>query len=422
MNSFNILNKQEIIETIDKAGLNIAGVIKPTELQYCDRLSKKYRARIFLKREDTQSVRSYKIRGAYNFISSIDINRRKYGITTASAGNHAQGVALSARLLEIKATIYMPNSTPLQKINRVKVLGEGYVVIKLVGDDFDSCNKIAMEYSRKSHSIFVPPFDDYRIIAGQGTVGKEIFEELNGKIDYILCPIGGGGLISGLSLYFYAKGARTEIIGVEPEGAAAMYESAKVNKLITLRNIDTFVDGVAVKRVGEITFNITKKLVKKIIVSPIGKICSIMIELYQNEGIISEPAGALSIAALDSVSSIIKNKIVVCVISGGNNDISRYPEIMERSMIYEGLKHYFIIKFAQKPGQLRNFVDKALGPNDDIVRFEYLKKSSVDKGPALVGIEISNKNELTPLLDRMTKIGLEYQIIKKEDLIHDLLI
>ncbi len=327
-----------MLDLIEEASKNIANIVTHTDLDYSDRLSNLYNARIYLKREDLQPTRSYKIRGAYNLISSLNQAQRDLGIVTASAGNHAQGVALSAKKLKIKATIFMPITTQQQKINRVKYLGGEYISIKLVGNNFDECHELAIANCKQTSSIFIPPFDDDLIIAGQGTIAKEIYEDMNGIVDIVICPVGGGGLIAGVSSYFDQKGTNTEIIGVEPEGAAAMEQSIKNNKIITLETIDTFVDGAAVKKVGIKTFNIVKHLVKSILVIPVGKICSTMIELYQEDGIITEPAGALSVSCLDSIADSIKNKTVVCIISGGNNDLMRYPEIIKRSLAYEKTK------------------------------------------------------------------------------------
>lgn len=331
------------IKLIESASKNIAEVIIHTSLDYSERLSNLYNARIYLKREDLQSTRSYKIRGAYNLISNLNQAQKALGIVTASAGNHAQGVALSAKKLRIKATIFMPITTQPQKVNRVKYLGGDYITIKLVGNNFDECHEQAKQYCQETGSVFVPPFDNDLIIAGQGTVGREIYEDLRGNIDIVICPVGGGGLIAGVSSYFDQKNTNTEVIGAEPEGSAAMKQSLLNNKIVTLDNIDTFVDGAAVKRVGVKTFNIVSRLVKQIIIVPVGKICSEMINLYQEDGIITEPAGALSVACLDSVANTIKNKTVVCIISGGNNDLMRYPEIIEKSLAYEKLKSSFTL-------------------------------------------------------------------------------
>jgi threonine dehydratase len=296
------------------------------------------------------------------------------------------------------------------------------VEIKLVGKTYDESSLTAKEYCKKKKAVFVHPFDDERVISGQGTVAKEIFDELGQNVDYVFCPIGGGGLISGVSTYLKTKSPKTEVIGVEPLGAAGMYASIKKGNVTTLEKIDTFVDGAAVKTVGEKTFAITKKLVKQFLTVEEGKVCNFIIDLYQNEGIVIEPAGALSVTALDAYAKKIKGKTVVCVLSGGNNDVLRYPEIMEKSLVYRGLRHYFLIEFGQKPGQLRKFVDSALGPTDDITRFEYIKKNSKEIGPALVGIELTNKEDLKPLTNRMNKLGLTYIPITSSDLLYSYLI
>jgi threonine dehydratase len=391
------------VKTIEEAAFRLDGVIKKTPLIFSKRLSKQYNANVYIKREDLQEVRSYKIRGAYNLMSSLSNLDKEKGVVCASAGNHAQGVALSAELLKIKATIFMPEITPLQKINRVKSFGGKWVKVILTGLTFDECSLAAQEFCQSTKSVFVHPFDDEIVISGQGTVAKEVYDELGNQIDYYVCPIGGGGLISGSLIYLKSKKKNIKVIGVEPKGAAGMEHSLKAGKVTTLDKIDTFVDGAAVKTVGQKTFNITKSLVDQILTVDEGKVCTTMIELYQNDGYVTEPAGVLSISALDEIADKIEGRTVVCILSGGNNDILRYPEIMERSLVYKGLKHYFLIEFAQKPGQLKNFVDNVLGPNDDIARFEYMKKSSKETGPALVGIELADKSDLNPLFKRMVQ-------------------
>lgn len=416
------MNDEVSVESIEAASIRLEGVVVKTPLSFSKRLSEKYGAKVYLKREDLQEVRSYKIRGAYNLICSLSENQRKKGIVCASAGNHAQGVALSASLLKTKAVIFMPIITPLQKIRRVNSFGGKWIETRLVGKNYDETSRISKDYCKEKGATFIHPFDDYTVISGQGTVAKEIYDELGGSVDYLICPVGGGGLISGASTYFNAKSPHTIIIGVEPSGSPSMYNSIKAGKPITLEKIDTFVDGAAVKSTGKKTFEIVNKLVDRLLLSEEGKICTSMIDLYQNDGIIAEPAGALSISALDDLSEKIKGKTVVCIVSGGNNDILRYPEIMERSLVYRGLKHYFLIEFAQKPGQLRRFLDSALGPNEDIVRFEYLKKTSRETGPALVGLEFAKKEDLKPLLERMTKLGISYMQITSGDPLYSYLI
>lgn len=410
------------VNAIEEAAKNLEGVVKHTPLELNKRLSDKYQAKIYLKREDLQEVRSYKIRGAYNLISSLTDEEKSRGVVTASAGNHAQGVAFSCSSLKIKGVIFMPVTTPLQKINKVKHFGGEFVEVKLTGQNFDQTSQEAKIYCEKTNSVYIPPFDDFRVITGQGTVGKEIYDELQGNLDFCLCPIGGGGLVSGVGTYLKGKNRSVHTIGVEPTGAAGMEASIKNGQVTTLETIDTFVDGAAVKTVGEKTFSIASKLVDQIILIPEGKDCTTMIELYQNEGIIAEPAGALSVSALDEIAKEIKDKTVVCILSGGNNDILRYPEIMEKSLVYLGLKHYFLIEFAQKPGQLKKFVNQVLGPNDDIVRFEYIKKNSKEMGPALVGIELSNKDDLNPFLERLDQSEIQYTRITGSDLLYNYLI
>ncbi|MBI2029396.1 threonine ammonia-lyase IlvA [Candidatus Gottesmanbacteria bacterium] len=410
------------IESIDEASLRLKGVVKKTPLQYNKRLSNQYKAHVYLKREDLQDVRSYKIRGAYNLMSTLTLDEKKSGVVCASAGNHAQGVALSSSLLKIRSVIFMPSITPLQKINKVKHFGGRFITIKLVGQTYDEASHAAKEFCKKNHMVFVHPFDDLRTIAGQGTVGKEIYDQKTASLDYVLCPVGGGGLISGVSSYLKAKDSKVKIIAVEAEGAPTLFEALKNKKIVDLNKVDTFVDGTAVKTLGKIPFEIAITKVFKSILVAEGKVSTTMIELYQNEGIVTEPAGALSVAALEEIKGEIKGKHVVCIISGGNNDILRYPEIMERSLVYLGLKHYFLIEFAQKPGQLKKFVNKVLGPTDDIVRFEYMKKTSKERGPALIGIELQRKKDLKRLLDKMNKEGIRYTKLESSDPLYSYLI
>lgn len=421
------------VETINKAALNLAGIVRLTPIEINNRLSKLFGAKIYLKREDLQEVRSYKIRGAYNLMSNLTEEEKRRGAVCASAGNHAQGVAYSASKLGINAVIFMPTVTPLQKINRVKSFGGKFVEIKLQGANYDESSKAAKDYCKKQQAVFVHPFNDYRVMSGQGTVGKEIFEYFGKDIDYVLVPIGGGGLASGIATYIKAKSPKTKIIGIEPNGAASMTAAVKNGKIVSLEKLDTFVDGVAVRTVEDKTYEVVKKLVDDFVLVPEGKVCTTMIELYQNEGIVAEPAGALSIAALDLIKdkqSLISRKLenklrgktVVCILSGGNNDLLRYPEILEKSLTYEGLRHYFIVNFAQKPGQLRKLVDSALSPTDDIVRFEYIKKTSKEMGPALVGIELVKKEDLGPLLKKMDTLEISYTKITASDLLYNYLI
>lgn len=410
------------IQDIENAAARIRGVAENTPLQLNQRLSDAYGAKVYLKREDMQIVRSFKIRGAYNKISLLSPEEKSRGVVCASAGNHAQGVAYSCAQLKIHGAIFMPAISPQQKIERVRRFGGSYIEVVLVGATLDEAMAAAREYETEKHAVFVHPFNDEAVIAGQGTIAKEIYEQLGGKFDMIIASVGGGGLVSGIAAYVKGKNPAVRVLGSEPLGAAEMHASLQAGKLVVLDKIDTFVDGAAMKTAGEITFSIVRELVDEIKVVPEGKVCQEMVELYQNEGVVVEPAGALAVAALEQVADEIRGKSIVCVISGGNNDILRYPEILERSLVYQGLKHYFLIEFAQKPGQLKQFVDRALGPTDDIIRFEYIKKTNKEKGTALVGIQLARREDLDTLLGRMRAIGLSYTYITKDNLIYDYLI
>ena len=396
-------------------------IITRTPLSFNANLSKKYACNIFLKREDLQVVRSYKLRGAYNMMSSLPQQQLQKGVVCASAGNHAQGFAYSCKKLQIKGMVFMPVVTPNQKISQTKMFGEDWIEVKLVGDIFDDCAAAAKKYAFKNEMTFIPPFDDYKIIEGQGTVGLEILED-QPQIDYLFLPVGGGGLSAGVGSYFKANSSQTILIGVEPEGAPAMYESFKEGKPVILDSIDRFVDGAAVKRVGDITFALCKVVLREIHLVPEGKVCSTILKLYGEDAIVAEPAGVLSIAALDDYADQIKGKNVVCVLSGGNNDIDRMQEIKERSLQYEGLKHYFLIRFAQRPGALKEFVNFVLGENDDITRFEYMQKHNKETGPALVGIELKSKDDYRVLLQNLNKYQINFTELKKYDNLYGYLV
>jgi threonine dehydratase len=395
------INLKEVYE----AERSLKGVINKTPLEYNERLSELYDAKIYLKREDLQPVRSYKIRGAYNKISSLNAEQRKNGIVAASAGNHAQGVALACKKLKINGVIFMPVTTPSQKIVQVQMHGTTFAEVKLVGDTFDEAYKAAMAYCKENKMDFVHPFDDMKIIAGQATVGLEIIAQIDEKIDILFAPLGGGGLLSGVSSVFKEVSPDTKIIAVEPENAASMKEAVENGSPITLTKIDTFVDGAAVKRVGDFTYEICSHLVSEYTNVPVGMICTSILEMYNRDGIITEPAGVLSVSALENFKTEIKGKTVVCVISGGNNDITRMEDIKEKSLMYEGLKHYFVVTFPQRAGALKEFLLEVLGDNDDITFFEYSKKTSRSTGPAVVGIQLKQKEDFEPLVARMKEKG-----------------
>jgi len=405
---------QVTTKEISKAGDVLKNVVVRTPLQYNEALSKKYGANVYLKREDLQAVRSYKLRGAYNKMHSLTLTKRKRGVVCASAGNHAQGVAYSANKLKVKSTIFMPRNTTKQKIDRVREFGGSWVNIELVGDTYDDAYAESKLFEKKKKAVFVHPFNDSLVIAGQGTVAKEVLEDSDKPIDFMLLPIGGGGLASGVSIYMKDISPRTKLIGVEPFGAPSMKESIEQGKVVTLDKINKFVDGASVKTVGENTFKICQKNLDGIVLVPEGRVCVEMISLYQDHGIVTEPAGALSISALDFIKDKIKGKTVVCVVSGGNNDISRYQEVIERSLVYKGLKHYFIIEFSQRPGALKMFLEKALGPSDDVTLFEYTKKNNRETGPALVGVELSKTEDLKKLTNNMDKLGIKYEKLDPE--------
>jgi threonine dehydratase len=400
--------------SFSEAVLRLKKVVTRTPLTFNNHLSKKYQCNIFLKREDLQIVRSYKLRGAYNMMSSLAQEQLQRGVVCASAGNHAQGFAYSCKKLNAKGVVFMPIITPNQKVNQTKMFGEDFIEVKLAGDTYDDCAVAAKEFTEENGMTFIPPFDDLKIIEGQGTVGVEILEDLS-DIDYLFIPVGGGGLSAGVGSYFKTYSPKTKIIGLEPEGAPAMYEALKAGKPVTLESIDRFVDGAAVKRVGDITFSICKDVLDDMHLVPEGKVCSTILKLYNEDAIVAEPAGALSIAALDDYATEIKGKNVVCIVSGSNNDIDRMQEIKERSLQYEGLKHYFLIRFAQRPGALKEFVNYVLGDDDDITRFEYMQKHNKETGPALVGIELKNREDYDALLQNLKKYNINYTELNKND-------
>lgn len=390
------------LKAIEEAAEKLKGIASVTPLSKNARYSKQFGANIFFKREDLQEVRSYKIRGAYNKISSLSNNQIENGIVCASAGNHAQGVAISCKILKIKGTIYMPSPTPNQKIEQVKMFGEAYVDVVLIGDTFDDAYHAAMEESERLNKTFIHPFNDKKVIEGQATVGLEIINQAKAlPIHYVFVPVGGGGLAAGLSSVFKILSPQTRIISVEPKGAPAMLNSIRNNQNIELKSIDSFVDGAAVKRVGDLNFAICKETLHRVVTVDEGKICQTILDLYNKDAIVVEPAGALSLSALEQFSEEIKGKNVVCVISGSNNDITRTAEIKERALLYANLKHYFIVKFPQRSGALRDFVVDILGPTDDITHFEYTKKANRDNDVAVVGLELKSPKDLEPLITKM---------------------
>jgi threonine dehydratase len=396
------------------AAERLQGIAYRTPLQLNNNLSRKYQCNVYLKREDLQVVRSYKLRGAYNMMSSLPREQLAKGVVCASAGNHAQGFAYSCKKLGVKGVVFMPIITPKQKVNQTKMFGEDNIEIRLTGDTFDDCAVAAKQFTEEYEMTFIPPFDDLRIIEGQGTVGVEILDD-KPAIDYLFVPVGGGGLSAGVGTYFKTFSPKTKIIGVEPEGAPSMYEALKAGRPVTLSHIERFVDGAAVKRVGDLTFPICKDVLDDMRLIPEGKICTTILKLYNEDAIVVEPAGALSVAALDDFAKEIIGKNVVCIVSGSNNDIDRMQEIKERSLQYEGLKHYFLINFAQRPGALKEFVNNILGPTDDITRFEYMQKTNKENGPALVGIELQCRSDYDNLMKKLDDYHINYTELNKDD-------
>lgn len=399
---------------IQAATARLAGIVRRTPLIRNANLSKRYGCNVFLKREDLQIVRSYKLRGAYNMMSQLPDAVLQRGVVCASAGNHAQGFAWSCKKLGTRGTVFMPVITPRQKVMQTQMFGEDFIEIKLVGDSFDDCAAAARQFTAEHNLTFIPPFDDFRVIEGQGTVAAEILAE-ESNVDFLFLPVGGGGLASGCGVYFRTFSPKTTLIGVEPQGAPAMYESLKAGRPVVLDQIDRFVDGAAVKRVGDLTFAICRETLDDVMLVSEGRVCSTILRLYNEDAIVAEPAGALSIAALEDYRDRIAGKNVVCVVSGSNNDIDRMPEIKERSLQYEGLKHYFLIRFAQRPGALKEFVNNVLGPSDDITRFEYMKKTHKETGPALVGIELRQPGDYERLMANMRHYQVDFSEVNKDD-------
>ena len=367
-------------------------------------------------------VRSYKIRGAYNKIRTLEPELLKKGIVCASAGNHAQGVAFSCNKLQIVGSIFMPTTTPKQKIEQVRMFGKEFIEIVLTGDTFDAANAAAIAYAQESGKTFIPPFDDPKVMEGQGTIGKEILSQTKVKLDYVFVPIGGGGLASGLGAYFKQMSPETKIIGVEPAGAPCMKAAIEAGHQVELEHIDKFVDGAAVKKAGALTYEVCREVLDDIVIVPEGAVCTTIIQMYNKSAIVVEPAGALSSAALRFYADKIKGKNVACIVSGSNNDITRMEEIREKSLLYEGLKHYFIVNFPQKSGEILSFIRDVIGPTDDLVYIQYIKKTNKNFGPALIGIELAAKEDFTALTRRLDQHGISYEYINENNKLFEILI
>ncbi len=396
-------------EDVHAAAERLRDVAVRTPLERNDRLSELVGADVWLKREDLQPVRSYKLRGAYNFIASLSDAQRATGVVCASAGNHGQGVAYTCRRLGVHCRIVLPRTTPRQKREQIKALGGSETTIVVEGHTYDDAHDAATVLAGQLGAVLVPPFDDPLIIAGQGTVALEVIEQLGHPPDVLVVPVGGGGLAAGCAVAVTGQTPRPRVVGVEPAGAASMRAALDAGEPVTMASIDSFVDGAAVRRAGAYTFDLIRRFVDQVMTVPEGGVCTTMLQLYQRDGIIAEPAGALAVTALDQGLAVPAGGSVVCIVSGGNNDVSRYGEVVERSLVHEGLKHYFLVEFPQEPGALRGFLDNVLGPGDDITLFEYVKKNNREIGPALVGIELVATTDLGPLLERMDRSGLHIE-------------
>ncbi|MFC6323191.1 threonine ammonia-lyase IlvA [Companilactobacillus baiquanensis] len=412
-------------EEVKKAYEVLKPVVVHTPLQYSDYLSRKYNCNVYLKREDMQVVRSFKIRGAYYAISQTSKEDRKRGVVCASAGNHAQGVAFTSAKMDIPATIFMPTTTPQQKVDQVQFFGGKNVTIKMVGDTFDEANEAANKFCLENNQTFIAPFDDLNTMAGQGSLAVEVFDDAkkeNLDVDYLFAAIGGGGLISGISTHTKAVSPKTTVVGVEPTGASSMAKAFSVGHPVNLNTVDTFVDGAAVRKVGQLTYNTCQKFVDRLVQVPEGLDSKTILDVYSKLALVAEPAGALSIAALEVYKDQLAGKNVVCVVSGGNNDINRMHDMEERSLVYQGLQHYFLVSFPQRAGALREFVNQTLNPDDDITKFEYTKKVNSGTGPVLIGVRLGKADNLKVLLERLTQFDPNYLNLEDNPALYRMLV
>ena len=410
------------VEGVRQAATRLADVIRRTPWEFNKRLSAMTDASVFIKREDLQQIRSFKIRGDYNKISSLTKAERTGGIVCASAGNHAQGFAFSCQKLQIQGDVYMPATTPQQKVSQVRMFGGEFIEIVLTGDTYDACQKHALKASKKQDKTFIHPFDDKEVIEGQATMALEILNQSSASLDYILVPVGGGGLISGIITVMKSLSPKTKIIGVEPQGAPSMQKALEAGQRISLKKMDRFVDGAAVRQVGELPFEICKSNLSEIITVAEGQICQTILDLYNKEGIVAEPAGALALAGLEMLKTNFKGKRIAVLLCGGNNDILRMPEISERALLYANLKHYFLIDFPQRAGALKEFVTDILGPNDDITHFEFSKKSYRTNASAVVGIQLKEATDFSLLVERMKIHNFKFDYLNEKQNLFQFLI
>ena len=418
-------------DIIAQASEILSDVVEKTPVMLSERLSDLISVPVYLKREDMQKCRSFKVRGAYFRMSTLSEEERRRGVVCASAGNHAQGLAYACAQLKVRGTIYLPSNTPKQKRQRIETIGGDWVEQVIVDGTFDRANAQAQEAARHSGRTYVHPYDDPCTIAGQGTIAVELEEQVLSEAAAVLVPVGGGGLLSGIATWIRSRFPDIKIYGVEPTGAASMAASMEADQVVSLPSVDPFVDGTAVGRAGELPYSIVKELVDDILVVPEGAVCTEMLDLYHSDGVIAEPAGALASAAARMYFSDPgqrnellggKEGAIVAIVSGGNNDMTRYAEIMERSLRHEGLRHYFLVTFPQQPGALRSFLEDVLGPGDDIVHFEYTKKNNRDSGPALVGIDLADREDITGLRARMEASPLHVEELRPDSEIYRLVI
>ena len=411
-----------VLDNVYKAAKRLRNVVVRTPLAINNNLSNIYEAKISFKREDLQRVRSYKIRGAYNKMAVMSAENLARGVVCASAGNHAQGVAFACSTMKVKGTIFMPLPTPGQKLEQVRMFGGDDIDIVLYGDTFDEAKDAAVKFCKENQGIFIHPFDDQDIIDGQATAALEILEQSDDPVDYLFLPVGGGGLAAGVCSVFRELSPHTKIIGVEPSAAASMKKALEKGEPVLLEKISRFVDGAAVQRVGDLNFELCKHVLHDMALVDEGMVCETILSLYNKDAVVVEPAGALSVAALEKYKDQIRGKNVVCIISGSNNDITRMEEIKEKALLHAGLKHYFLVRFAQRPGALKTFVMNVLGPNDDITFFEYTQKNSKEKGIAVLGIGLKNSEDFTPLLNNMKKYDFFVNYLNNDPSLMNLLI
>ena len=401
-------------DLVEEAAQRLSGVVSRTPLQRNARLSKDG-VEVWFKREDLQVVRSYKVRGAYNVLAQLSEAQRARGVVCASAGNHGQGLAYACAALGIQGRVFLPRNTPRQKRERIVAIGGDHVQVVVTGATYDEAAVAAAADAIRTGATVVPAFDDLRTIAGQGTVALELVEQLMDEVgsppDVLVVPVGGGGLLAGCTAWLRERHPQVRVVGVEPLGAACVAAALAAGHPVDLADLDTFVDGASVRRAGALTTPLIAASGAELVQVPEGGVCVELLSMYASDGVVAEPAGALASAALTQVVRVEPGQRVVCVLSGGNNDVSRYADISERAAVYEGRKHYFLVEFPQQPGALRHFLDEVLGPDDDITLFEYVKRSNRETGPALVGIELARREDLPPLLERMAASPPQIELI-----------